>query len=260
MESIDKIYDLLNSIPVTKNNEIYIRQIRDLLATGNYFEALTKMRELKDKEEAKKENEKEEGIIEEEEEIDDGAYPKQLSNIDLERTYIGLLLENPKLIAKYYFLFDICMFEDDEMLNIYKSVLYNEGAKYSSEQAKNRFNFSKDTEEVYQLKNELRRNVEDKEYEIENIYSELKKLFILRKAYIEIPEKHIQDKIVEITEYELYEKMSSEEIETTIEQVKITQKFKQSVLSDNLVEFLESGENELANRIKLSISYNNRGI
>ena len=260
MESIDKIYDLLNSILVTKNNEIYIRQIRDLLATGNYFEALTKMRELKDKEEAKKENEKEEGIIEEEEEIDDGAYPKQLSNIDLERTYIGLLLENPKLIAKYYFLFDICKFEDDEMLNIYKSVLYNEGSKYSSEQAKNRFNFSKDTEEVYELKNELRANVEDEEYEIEKIYSELKKLFILRKAYLETPEKHIQDKIVEITEYELYEKMSSEEIETTIEQVKITQKFKQSVLSDNLVEFLESGENELANRIKLSISNNNRSI
>ena len=41
--------------------------------------------------------------------------------------------------------------------------------------------------------------------------------------------------------------MSSEEIESTIEQVKITQKFKQSVLSNDLVEFLESGENELAN-------------
>lgn len=257
MESIDKIYDLLNSIPVTKNNEIYISQIRDLLATGNYFDALTKMRELKDKEESKEENEE---IIEVDEEIDDGAYPKQLSNIQLERIFIGLLLENPKLIAKYYFLFDICMFEDDEMLNIYKSVLYNEGAKYSSEQAKNKFNFSKDTEEVYQLKNELRKNIKNKEYEIEKIYSELKKLFILRKAYLETPEKHIQDKIVEITDYELYEKMSSEEIETTIEQVKITQKFKQSVLSNNLVEFLESGENELANRTKLSISNNNRSI
>lgn len=257
MESIDKIYDLLNSIPVTKNNEIYISQIRDLLATGNYFDALTKMRELKDKEESKEENEE---IIEVDEEIDDGAYPKQLSNIQLERIFIGLLLENPKLIAKYYFLFDICIFEDDEMLNIYKSVLYNEGAKYSSEQAKNKFNFSKDTEEVYQLKNELRKNIKNKEYEIEKIYSELKKLFILRKAYLETPEKHIQDKIVEITDYELYEKMSSEEIETTIEQVKITQKFKQSVLSNNLVEFLESGENELANRTKLSISNNNRSI
>ena len=139
------------------------------------------------------------------------------------------------------------MFEDPEMLNIYKSILYNEGSKYSSEKAKDRFNFSKDSEEVYELKNKLVESVKDKDYNIEKIYVELKKLFILRKAYIETPEENIQDKIIEITEYELYNKMSAEEVESTIEQVKVTQKFKQSVLSDNLVSFLESGENELAN-------------
>ena len=245
MENIDKIYDLLNNITVTRENEMYVNEIKGLLATGNYFEALKKMRELKDKEEEAKEDD--ENIIEEDEEIDDENYPNQLRNVDLERIYIGLLLENPKLIAKYYFLFDICMFEDPEMLNIYKSVLYNEGSKYSSEQAKNRFNFSKDTEAVYELKNQLVKDIKNKEYNIERIYTELRKLFILRKAYIETPEKNIQDKIVEITEYELYDKMSSEEVESTIEQVKVTQKFKQSVLSDDLVEFLESGENELAN-------------
>ena len=245
MENFDKIYDLLNSIKVTKENEIYVDEIKDLITTGDYFEALKKMRDLKDKEEKAKEND--DVIIEEDEEIDDGTYPKQLSNENLERTFIGLLLENPKLIAKYYFLFEICMFEDPEMLNIYKSILYNEGAKYSSEKAKNRFNFSKDTEAVYELKNKLLKEVRNKEYNIEKIYTELRKLFIIRKAYSETPEKNIQDKIVEITEYELYNKMSSEEVESTIEQVKITQKFKQSVLSDNLVNFLESGENELAN-------------
>ena len=41
--------------------------------------------------------------------------------------------------------------------------------------------------------------------------------------------------------------MSAEEVEDTIEQVNVTQKFKQSILSDNLVEFLENGEGELAN-------------
>ena len=245
MENINKIYDLLNSINVTKQNEMYIDEIKDLLATGNYFEALKKMKDLKLKEEKAKNEEVE--SIEEEQEDDDGTYPKRLSNVGLERTFIGLLLENPKLISKYYFLFEICMFENPEMLNIYKSVLYNEGSRYSSEQAKNKFNFSKDTEAVYELKNELIREVREKNYDIEKIYTELRKLFILRKAYIETPEKNIQDKIVEITEYELYDKMSSEEIESTIEQVKITQKFKQSVLSNDLVEFLESGENELAN-------------
>lgn len=244
MENIDKIYDLLNNITVTKENESMIREIKDLLTTENYMEALKKMRELKEKEEEPKDEESQ-FIIEEE--VDEGAYPKELSNIQLERTFIGLLLETPKLISKYYFIFDICMFEDDEMLNIYKSILYNEGSKYSSEQAKDRFNFSKDTEEVYELKNELLKEVKNSEYDIEKIYTELRKLFIIRKAYIETPEKNIQDKIVEITQYELYDKMSSEEVESTIEQVRVTQKFKQSVLSDELVEFLESGENELAN-------------
>ncbi len=246
MENVGKIYDLLNDIKVTKENEGYINEIKDLIATGNYFEALKKMRELKEKEEKAKETE-DENIIEENEEIDDGSYPKQLSNIELERIFIGLLLENPKLISKYYFLYEICMFEDPEMLNIYKSVLYNEGAKYSSEQAKNRFNFSKDTDKVYELKNKLVREVKNQDYNIEKIYTELRKLFIIRKAYIETPERNIQNKIVEITEYNLYDKMSSEEVESTIEQVKVTQKFKQSVLSNDLVDFLESGENELAN-------------
>lgn len=246
MENIDKIQDLLNKIEVTKENEEYIKEIKGLLAIGNYFEALKKMRELKHKEELVKQKQDEELIIENED-IDDGSYPKKLSNTNLESTFIGLLLENPKLIAKYYFTFDICMFEDPEMLNIYKSILYNEGSKYSSEKAKDGFNFSKDTEAVYELKNQLVEKVKKGEYNIEKIYTELRKLFIIRKAYIETPEKNIQDKIVEITKYELYDKMSSEEVESTIEQVNITQKFKQSVLSDDLVEFFQSGDNELAN-------------
>ena len=245
MEDIDKIYDLLNSIKVTRENEIYISEIKSLLATGNYFEALKKMRELKDQEDEAEKKQIDVQQVEEDEE--EGTFPHQLSNPELEQNYIGLLLENPKLISKYYFLFEICMFEDPEMLNIYKSILYNEGSKYSSEKAKDRFNFSKDSEEVYELKNKLVESVKDKDYNIEKIYVELKKLFILRKAYIETPEENIQDKIIEITEYELYNKMSAEEVASTIEQVKVTQKFKQSVLSDNLVSFLESGENELAN-------------
>ena len=247
MENIDKIYELLNNITVTEENKLYIEEIKDLLATGNYFEALKKMRELKDEEEKSQE---EKVDIQVEEKEDGGTYPKQLSNTEIEQIYIGLLLENPRLISKYYFVFEICMFEDSEMLNIYKSVLYNEGSKYSLERAKNGFNFSKDTEAVYELKNKLLEEVKSKKYNIEKIYTELRKLFILRKTYTETPEKNIQDKIVEITEYELYNKMSAEEVESTIEQVKVTQKFKQSVLSDNLVDFLESGENELANGLE----------
>ncbi len=247
MENIDKIYDLLDSIEVTRENEFEIENIKSQIATGNYLEALKKMRELKDKEEKAKKKQEEIFELASKEEEDEGAYPPELSNPELEQVFIGLLLDNPKLISKYYFMFDDCIFEDDAMLNIYKSVLFNEGSKYSSEKAKNGFNFSKDSEKVYELKNKLRKSVKDKDYNIEKIYDELKKLFILRKAYTETPERSVQEKIVEITDYELYDKMSPEEVEDTIEQVRVTQKFKSSVLSDELVEFLESGENELAN-------------
>lgn len=245
MKNIDKIYELLNDITVTEENEDMIREIKDLLTSGNYVEALEKMRELK--EYSDKVKEREETYIKNEENSEDDGYPNELSNIDLEEKYIGLLLENPKLISKYYFLFDICMFEDPDMLNIYKSILYNEGSKYSPEKAKDGFNFSRDSEEVYELKNDLLEEVRGQGYNIEKVYTELKKLFILRKAYIETPEKNMQDKILEITQYELYDKMSVEEVSNTIEQVNVTQKFKQSVLTDELVNFLESGENELSN-------------
>ena len=247
MENIDKIYELLDSIEVTKENSIEIANIRQLLAKKNFLEALSRMRELKDKEEKAKIEEQEFLEFGPEEEEDEGTYPQQLSNPQLETIFIGMLLDNPKLISKYYFVFDDCVFEDPEMLNIYKSVLFNEGSKYSSEKAKDKFNFAKDSEAVYELKNKLRKDVKGKDYNIEKVYDELKKLFILRKAYTETPERNVQEKIVEITDYTLYDKMSPEEIEDTIEQVRVTQKFKSAVLSDGLVNFLESGENELAN-------------
>ena len=246
-KNIDKIYDLLDSIQVTRENEMKIENIKEMLAKGNYLDALKEMRDLKDKEEkAKAEQEKYQEFQVKEEE-DDGAYPSELSNPELEQTFIGLLLDNPKLISKYYFLYNDCVFEDDKLLNIYKSVLFNEGSKYSSEKAKDKFNFAKDTEESYELKSKLRKMVQDQNINTEKVYDELKKLFILRKAYTETPERNVQEKIVEITNYELYDKMSPEEVQDTIEQVKVTQKFKSSVLSDDLVEFLENGENDLAN-------------
>ena len=209
MESIDKIYDLLNEIKVTPQNEKIIVEIRNMLESKNYFDALAKMKVLKEIESTPIE----EVVLAPSSDEEEGAkYPDELCDENLERIYIGLLLETPKLISKYYFLFDLCAFEDDNMLNIYKSILFNEGAQYSSEKAKDRFNFSKDTHEVYELKKQLLKEVLDNAYNIEEIYISLKKLFILRNAYIETPEKNIQDKIVEITKYELYNKMSPEEV------------------------------------------------
>ena len=263
MENIEKIFEILRSIPVTEKNRDEIHEIRQLLIKEKYIEALAKMKELQKKQAEEQENNDEENeykndenVIDEEEydeevaeedKSEEGSYQKKISDKKLEKIYIGLLLINPKLIRKYYFIFDDCFFEDLEMLNLYKSILYNEGSKYSSEKAKEGFNFPKETEETYQQKINIKEEIESGNYNIEKVYTKLRKLFILRKAYLEAPESNIQKRIVEITDYELYDKMSADEIISAIEQINVTQKFKQAVLSDGLVEFLESGENELAN-------------
>lgn len=243
MKNIDDIYELLRQIPVTKTNKPYIDEIEDLLTQQEYIKALEKMRQLKDVTNDETENEFELETKNDEDEI----YPEKLNGTQLEYDFIGILLSNPKLIMKYYFSKEICLFKDEQCLNIYKSILFNEGAKYASEKAKDGFNFSKDSEEVYNLKAKLKKQAEDEQKNPEKIYVELRKIFILRKSCLEAPERYIQDKIAEITDYQLYDKMSPEEIEDAITQVNVTQKFKQSILSRNLVRFLESGENELAN-------------
>ena len=243
MKNIDDIYELLRQIPVTKTNKPYIDEIEDLLTQQEYIKALERMRQLKDVTNDETENEFELETKNDEDEI----YPEKLNGTQLEYDFIGILLSNPKLIMKYYFLKEICLFKDEQCLNIYKSILFNEGAKYASEKAKDGFNFSKESEEIYNLKAKLKKQAEEEQKNPEKTYVELRKIFILRKSCLESPERYIQDKIAEITDYQLYDKMSPEEIEDAITQVNVTQKFKQSILSRNLVRFLESGENELAN-------------
>ena len=244
-ETEKKLYDIINEIPVTDKNQKQIDEIRLAIKMGEYKEVIAKLKKLNEEDEDDEEEEIE--IVEEPE----GIFPKQLQNQDLEYKYMGLLLENPKSISRYYFLYNECYFEDDQILNVYKSVLFTEGGKYTPEIAKEGFNFSRDSEEVYRFKNELKHNVEDKGYDMEEIYTELKKLFVLRKAYMANPVKNIQDKIIEIINYKLYDQMSVEEVEGAINQVTVTDKFKQTILNRNLTDFLEEGTNNLANGLPL---------
>ena len=210
-ERIEKIYEILNNIPVTVDNFDTIQKIRESLLNQDYIGALKKLEILS--KEQKNDNKVEESYKQEEEETG-SIYPNKLSNIPLERTYMGILLSDPKLIVKYYFLFEDCYFEDESILNIYKSVLFTEGGAYTPEIAKQGFNFSRDSEQVYKLKNQLKAEVANKTYNMEKIYLDLKKLFVLRKNYLAIPIKSIQDKVVEITDYILYDKMSVEEVKS----------------------------------------------
>ena len=247
---IKKIYEILNSISITSENENVIEEIKEELLNKDYIEALNKIEKLNQmqkEEKTEKENQKQEKKKEEEE----GKYPKKLSNKELEQTYMGLLLSEPKSIVKYYFLYEECYFEDEEVLNVYKSVLFTEGGSYTPEIAKKDFNFAKDSEKLYYFKSELKEKVANKKYDMEKIYIELKKLFTLRKAYLEIPIKNIQDRVIEITDYILYDKMSIEEVKSAIEQVNDTEKFKRAVLNIGLTTFLEMGDNNLRNGLEL---------
>jgi dnaB-like helicase C terminal domain len=245
---VKKIYEILNNIPVTEKNKDLIEEIREKLLNKEYIEALSKIEELNN---LKEDEEDLDETDEEETEEQNGIYPKKLSNIKLEHIYMGMLLNDPKQIVKYYFKFEECYFEDPAVLNAYKSVLFTEGGAYSSEEAKANFNFARDNEESYKFKMQLKEEMANKNYNMEKVYISLKKLFVLRKSYLAIPIKSIQDKVVEITQYILYDKMSVEEVESAIQQVNDTEKFKRSVLTSDLTSFLEMGDNNLRNGLPL---------
>lgn len=249
-ETKQKIQELLNQIPINEWNIDAVEEVKECLINQNYIEALKKLEEIvNQREETEKEilnvpktNKKEEKK---------GIYPEKLSNKELERIYIGLLLLDPKLIVKFYFVYENCYFEDKELENIYKSILFTEGGAYSSEAAKKGYNFAKDTEQSFKLKSELKSEIRDKDYNMEKVYVELSKLFALRKSYLAIPIQSIQDRVVEITDYKLYDKMSVEEVEAAVVQVNDTEKFKRAVLNQDLTEFLKKGDNNLRNGLPL---------
>ena len=250
-ETENTIYEIVNQIPITEENKDQIEEIKHAIKMKNYRRALLKIEELNNERNVEKEEKEREKAEEMMGKTGVVIYPKELSDKHLEDTYMGLLLENPKSISRYYFLYKECYFEDKKILNIYKSILFSEGASYAPEIAKQGFNFSVDSEEVYKLKDKLKRDVRNKDYDREEIYIELKKLFILRKGYVTNPVKNIQDKIVEIRKYKLYKEMSVEEVESAINQVTVTDKFKQTILNKNLTNFIEEGSNNLANGLPL---------
>lgn len=251
-ENINKLYDLIKKIPATSRNKEKIEEIKELIKQERFKEAIDKVRELgenkvkisgarsKIKRKTTKNNEN-----------DGRLFPKKLSNPHLEYVFMGLLLTNPKSISRYYFVYEDCFFEDDDILNIYKSVLFTEGGSYTPEIAKQGFNFSKDSEEVYELKYQLKKAVSEEDFDMEKVYLELMKLFVLRKSYLINPIKNIQKRIVDIIDYELYDQMSIEEVKSAVNQVTVTEKFKQSILNKDLTGFLEEGNNNLTNGLDL---------
>ena len=183
--------------------------------------------------------------------VSEEKYPKSLRNIKLEYAYIGLLLENPKSISKYYLSFDDSRFSDDMALNLYKSILFTEGGRYAPENIKRDFSYPKTSEEIYQLKQELKKEAIKNNYNIESVFTKIKKLFLLKKYYIKAPTKKMQEEILEIKNYKRYKEMTIDELENIISQVGIKRGVSEGRLNKGVTEFLLEGENALTSGIPL---------
>lgn len=255
-ESLNKFYNLLDEITVTNTNKYQIAHIRELLEEQNFEEALRVLQDLRDPsvKSASSEQEKHEDKPAEDADVEDTTsylYPKELMNEELEATYIGLLLTDPKSISKYYFLHDDFYFANEDIADLYKVVLFTDGEAYASELAKKSYNFAKNVDAIFPLKEDYKLRVKGRVYNFEKIYVELRKLFVLRKNYLRIPIKSIQNKILDIINYRLYDQMSIEEVESAVTQAEVTAKFKQSILNNNIINFLTTESNNLSNGLSL---------
>lgn len=254
VENTQVIYDLLDRIKVTDDNRVIIEKIREHLGENKFQEALEELKILQasgnieyiDYEDIKEKQQKVKA-----KKVEDLSWTDELKDTDLEKKYIGLLLNDVKQISAYYFLHKDCQFLDKKLLDVYKTILFTDGEQYAPEIAKEGFSFAKTTDELIELKYKIQVDYETSKYSMEQTYIELKKLFILRRCCKENPVKHIQEQIADILNYELYDKMSVEEVEGAVEQVTATEKFKKTVLNGDLTGFLIRGDNTLTNGLSI---------
>lgn len=270
--TVNELIKLIERIEITEENKNEITNIKKLIKNKQYAEAVKILSKLKEEGKvgfatspfATKKEEKIFGVEHEKEEVknkeeydtrdieeDDSIYPQQLSNIELEEKYIGLLLDNPKAISMYYIIHDDCYFESEKLLNIYKSILFTEGQAYAPQIAKNDFNFPKEDAETYHIKKELKEKARKEKYDFENVYTSLAKLFIIRKNYLASPMRETKEKIIDIQNYKLYAQMTIQEVKDAIDQITATEKFKRSILNNNITNFLLTGENSLTTGLEL---------
>ena len=252
-EKIEKIKKLIDRLEITKENEKDIKIVKQLMKQEEYEEVLQMLQDLnfsgklilKDDEE----NDEDEIIPEMEENTN--TYPKELVNEELEEVYMSLLIANPKAISMFYILYEDCYFENEELLNLYKSILFTEGEAYAPQIAKDGYNFAKENAETYNQKRILKERGKEETRNFEKVYVELLKLFEIRKNYLRNPIQETKDRIVDILKYELYDKMTIQEVKNAIEQITVTQKFKRGVLCNNTTKFLINGESNLSNGLEL---------
>ena len=265
-EGLESLVNLIKRIEVTNENKMQVKEMEELIKQKRYAEIIQILNQLKNDGKIKLKNVVLSDLVHEEKNVDqeskkakrvnnskseDGIYPSELHNIELEERYIGLLLDNPKAISMYYIVHEDCYFQSDELLNLYKSILFTEGQAYAPQIAKNDFNFAKESPETYKRKIQLKEKIKKGRFDFEKTYVELRKLFEIRKNYLSNPIKETQQQVIDILQYQLYDQMTIQEVKNAIIQITTTEKFKRAVLSSNITNFLLTGDNSLTTGLEL---------
>lgn len=265
-EGLESLGNLIKRIEVTNENKMQVKEMEELIKQKRYAEIIQILNQLKNDGKIKLKNVVLSDLVHEEKNADqeskkakrvnnskseDGIYPSELHNIELEERYIGLLLDNPKAISMYYIVHEDCYFQSDELLNLYKSILFTEGQAYAPQIAKNDFNFAKESPETYKRKIQLKEKIKKGRFDFEKTYVELRKLFEIRKNYLSNPIKETQQQVIDILQYQLYDQMTIQEVKNAIIQITTTEKFKRAVLSSNITNFLLTGDNSLTTGLEL---------
>ncbi len=178
-------------------------------------------------------------------------YPKELVDERLEIAYCGLLHENPKSISRYYLENHECCFSVPGLLDIYKLVIFREGQAYVLESVKGPFSFPKVTEDTPKTIKVCRDFAKSINADIELIHKKIKKLFMLKKAYLVAPTDVVQRKIIQIRNYVRYEDMTIEEIKSRIDNLDFLSSIKEAVMNEDVTRFLLTGDNNLTTGISL---------
>ncbi len=211
--------------------------------------------EIEEDEEYDETQEEYEEVVEEEEEETQQSMEEQeleqLTSLKVEYIFLGLLLNNPKAISRYYFLYEDCHFSDKDLDNMYRIILFRESEQYAPAIAKEGFKLPMEAGDSYGLKMQLQEMASEKNYDIEMVYTILKKLFILKKNYLSAPTKIIRDSILDIVNYQLYNEMTVEEVENAIEQIGVTSGLSQGRLNNDTTNFLLNDESTLATGLDL---------
>ncbi len=184
-------------------------------------------------------------------EEDDFKFPEEISDERLELLYVGMLLNNPRAISRFYYLYEDCHFSNKALDNVYRSVLFREGDQFSSELARKDFKMPRTFDGEYEFKENLKQSTAREEQTIEEVYTKLKKLFMLKKYYLVAPTEAIQKEIVDIRAYEKYDEMTVDEVISTIDQIAVTSGLSRGILNKGTTNFLVSSDSTLTNGLNI---------